>query len=118
MKAEGILGMSPNSNGLFIDNLYQNNQIRENIYAFLIGHATEESQVMIGGYNTTESVREGSQMVWHNIISKGLWTLPMEQPALGQTQIKTNAKKVVVDTGSSYMVLPNSDYQQIAQIIY
>lgn len=116
MQADGIVGMSPlgRTNGkLFVGSLYADNAIEQNVFAFKIGRGQEKSQVEIGGYNLTENSLAGSPLMWHQLINTNYWSIPMVNPQINGVALKTTAKTAIVDTGSSYAVVPPSDYKQI-----
>jgi cathepsin D len=81
------------------------------VFAFKIGRGQEKSQVEIGGYNLTENSLAGSPLIWHQLINTNYWSIPMINPQINGVAIKTTAKTAIVDTGSSYAVVPPSDYK-------
>jgi hypothetical protein len=64
----------------------------------------------IGYYEHAGNVVDGTPILWHSLIENRYWTLSMEQPRLNDTIITSKVNSVIVDTGSSYVVLPADDY--------
>ena len=85
MTSDGIVGLAPVARGqgasLFVENLYQQGQVDQNLFAFAIGKDFEKSKVMIGGFN----LRAHSQgaIIWHDLFDTNYWTLPMSDVAYG-----------------------------------
>lgn len=109
---------SSTSGQLFVETLASNNEIEANIFAFQIGRGQEPSQVTIGGYNQQENVVDGTPIIWHSLANQKYWTLPLTNVELNGYQVQTKASMVIVDTGSSFVVLPTQDYLTVAQMVF
>jgi hypothetical protein len=61
----------------------------------------------------TENSLAGLPLIWHQLINTNYWSVPMANPQINGVVILTTAKTAIVDTGSSYAVVPPSDYKKI-----
>ena len=100
---------------LFIEQLYLNGKIDQNLFAFAIGKDFEKSKVMIGGYN----LRAHSQgnIIWHDLFDTNYWTLPMDSVRYGDTQLQVKVDQLIVDTGTSLTLIPSQDFNLLVSMI-
>ena len=115
--ADGILGLAPTaqrgSADLVVQKLYEQGAIPENIFSFQIGALDEKSVVTIGGYDVERYAKENETLVWHNLTNKFWWTLRMDGVSLDGEDLQINTNKVIIDTGTSFTLVPKKDFRKI-----
>ena len=120
--ADGILGMAPSSQrgkaDLVVQKLYQQGAIPENVFSFQIGDLEEKSMVTIGGYDVEKYAREDETLQWHNLTNQFWWTLKLDGAQLGDQPLPIRTDKVIIDTGTSFTLVPNSDFRIIMSYFY
>ena len=111
------MGMSPTAqrNGaeLVIDELYRVGSIDEKIFSIQVGDLFEPSKITIGGYDTEKYAKEN--ITWHELSNKQYWTIDMESVHIGEQEIELSTNKVIVDSGTSYLLMPTDDFRNFAQ---
>jgi hypothetical protein len=116
LEADGIMGMSPtvqeSGAELVIDELYNQGVIDEKVFSIQVGDDSEPSKITIGGYDT-EKYAYG-ELTWHNLSDKTYWTIGMESVSLGGQNLHIPTKNVIVDSGTSYLLMPTR--KQLIQI--
>lgn len=80
--------------------LKQQGQIDSNVVTFRLSHSSEESDMIVGGEDT--SYRKGD-FNWHPLESQSYWLIAVDSIKLGGAVVATNVKGIV-DTGTSLMV--------------
>lgn len=120
LHADGLLGLSPRSlsttgGQLLLRQLTQAGQIINNIILFSIGGGTEADIVQIGEVHSQDFTLAAKADVLnhHYISSQNYWEVDFSDPMIGTTPISTKAVTAIVDTGSSYIVVPKSDFIEI-----
>ena len=86
--------------------------------SFSIGKGDEPSSVTIGDYEAEGNVIPGTPIVWHSLTDDAFWEVNFKNPKIGDTPIHTKIQRIIVDTGTSFNLVPSSDYDQILDIIY
>jgi len=79
------------------------------MFSMILGGNSESSHILIGGYNM-KYAKEGEILNWHNLIKDPYWTVNLSSVKIGDNQIKTYGKTAIIDSGSSYILLPESDF--------
>jgi Eukaryotic aspartyl protease len=74
------------------------------LFAFSIGKSDEESSVSIGGYDL--AAHSAGNLQWHELLSTKYWLLPFNNATYQGLEIKTKVTSVVIDTGTSLVLLP------------
>ena len=103
---------------LLIKSLFDTGAIDKNIMAFSIGKGDEPSSVSIGSYEPEGNVVPGTPIVWHKLTDLAFWEVNFKNPKIGNIPIHTNIQRIIVDTGTSFNLVPPNDYDQILNIIY
>lgn len=115
--ADGIMGMSPsNQEGgaeLVIDELYNQGAIDEKIFSIQVGDFEEPSKITIGGYDTEKYAKEN--ITWHSLANDLYWTLNIEKVHLGGEELNIPTTEVIIDSGTSYLVMPTKDFQEFSK---
>ena len=119
MTSDGIVGLAPIARGagasLFVEQLYNQGQIDQNLFAFAIGKDFEKSKVMIGGYDLLN--HSAGKLIWHDLLDLTYWKLPMSNVMYGDTEIKVSVKELIVDTGTSLTLIPTRDFNTLVSVI-
>lgn len=98
-----------------MQNLAESGDIESNMFAFSIGRGNETSSITIGGYEV-----EGNAVgpvVWHELANTAYWTVKFDRPMLGEIDIPTKTKFIIVDTGTSFNLLPPEDFDAVKGMI-
>ena len=119
MTSDGILGLAPVARGagasLYIEQLYMQGQIDQNLFAFAIGKDFEKSKVMIVGFNL--KAHSKGNIIWHDLFDTNYWTLPMSHVSYGETTFPVKVDQLIVDTGTSLTLIPSQDFNTLVSII-
>ena len=78
-----------------------------------MGTVDGTSHVTIGGYDLNEFAVENSTLQWHNLVNNFWWTLNFTGANIGGQDLGKEAKQVIIDTGTSYTLMPTSDFDKI-----
>lgn len=89
--------------------MYNQGVIPERIFSLQVGDLNETSVITIGGYNTTRFAKE--ELVWHNVTNKFWWTLNLDSVSLNGQDLELETKNVIIDTGTSFTLMPTRDYR-------
>lgn len=120
--ADGILGMAPTSQSgkadLVVKKLWEQGAIPESVFSFQIGDLDEKSVVTIGGYDVEKYARENETLQWHNLTNKFWWTLKLEGAQLDGKALPIRTTQVIIDTGTSFTLVPKTDYRIITSFFY
>jgi hypothetical protein len=115
--ADGIMGMSPSSQyseaELVIEEMHQQGVIDEQVFSIQVGDHEEASKITIGGYDAEKYAKEN--ITWHNLANKLYWTIDMESVALNGSDLRISTKNVIVDSGTSYLLMPTADFDVFSQ---
>jgi hypothetical protein len=55
---------------------------------------------------------------WHNLTNKFWWTLKLEGVSLDGQNLFIRTSQVIIDTGTSFTLVPKSDYRIIMRYFY
>lgn len=77
-----------------------------------MGQGNDKSKATFGGYDVERFGR--GEMYWHNLVNYDYWTLNLTGAALGGKKIHASVDKVIIDTGTSFFLMPNDDFEEIA----
>jgi len=78
----------------------------------LISPGDEESKITFSGYNPEYSTEE---IKWHNLVSDTYWTTNLTGAQIGNKTLNISAHQVVIDTGTSFNLLPDEDFYEIVK---
>lgn len=122
MQAEGIVGLAPSnalngqSNTLFVEHLYKEGVIDQNLFSFSIGRGGEQGKIMLGGYDL-DKFAGGRPVSWHKLISDKYWSIPLGSAKYGEHPLTLTTDRVIVDTGTSYTLIPSEELKHLTQVI-
>lgn len=120
LQSEGILGLAPtNMNDpemdLFIEKAYEQGQIAEKVFSLSIGTDDQESLLTIGGYNLTRFAT--SNITWHALNPDYHWEVTISGFKVGTTEVPLSMNITIVDSGTSYIGLPQSEYMALYDLL-
>lgn len=102
------MGMAPvhhdGRGELLIDELFKQGQIDARVFSLSIGDQNKDSFITLGGHDL-ERFAQGA-LTWHSLASNTEWMLNMDGVSLGGRDLNIKSTHVVVDSGSSYLVVP------------
>ena len=75
------------------------------MFSFHIAGNRQQSIVTIGGYNLSYANLD-STVTWNDVIDSHYWSLNLVDAKLGQMQIKLTTNFAIVDSGTSYILMP------------
>ena len=116
LSTNGLIGFSPipYDGDLFVDKLYEYNQIDSKVFSFSIGAEDEISYMTIGGVD--ESFYIADTLTWHTLPDDSHWSVSLNSVSLGNYSVSTTTNTAVLDTGTSYILAPFEDYLEIARV--
>ena len=65
----------------------------------------------MGGYDVEKYAR--GPLVWHDLVDTNYWTLSQERVYLGDKVLNTTVNKVIIDSGTSFLLLPTEDFAML-----
>lgn len=73
----------------------------------------------VGSYQIEGNVLPGQPIIWHDIEQNGFWSMQIDaNPTYGDQAIPNiKVQRVILDTGSSYIVLPQNDLRTLVEMI-
>ncbi|CDW73902.1 eukaryotic aspartyl protease family protein [Stylonychia lemnae] len=120
LQADGVLGLSPknfeNSVDNLISQLVDGGLIERRMFSMIIGASDENPHILFGGYNMRYA-KEGEQLRWHNLVNNNFWTVNMSSATISDQALNKISNSAIVDSGSSYILLPEGDFQVFTKII-
>ena len=127
MKCDGILGLSPgdmslqdderrslrgNNTNRFIENLYEQGKIQERVFSFFLSEYNNYREIpafTIGGYDI-EKFAPNQTLTWNYVTDDTYWTVKLSQVSLGDRQIPLSTTNAILDTGTSYLAMPENEF--------
>ncbi|CDW90538.1 eukaryotic aspartyl protease family protein [Stylonychia lemnae] len=117
LKADGILGLSPTNQGsdaeMLLDELFDQGMIHNRLFSLFLVSGNGESKITIGNYDLQKFAR--SEISWHPLSSLNYWTLTLKSAYFGDEKLKPTVKNIIVDSGTSFLLVPTEDYLEIKQ---
>lgn len=121
LKADGILGLAPTTQGTAIDMIYNRynnttpgNGINLKVFSMAIASGGLQSRFTFGGYDSLKYGRQGGSIEWHSIHGNKYWQINMSGVSIGNSNIITSTNQVIVDSGTSYLLMPSEDFMNFA----
>lgn len=121
LEADGLLGLAPSDQGsgnnLFIEELYNAGIIGAKVFSMSLGQSAldQNSRVVLGGFRP-ELAKPGAPLSWNPLVDTMYWTVEMNAFSVGKKELPITAKQAVLDTGSSFIVVPRSDFDQLLDV--
>ena len=93
---------------MFLDRLKRHNLIQDRVFAFSLGGTDEYSKVTFGGYDLAHT-KDGI-LQWNDLVDNNYWTIAINEAKLGDYTFNLDTNKAIVDTGTSYILMPFDDF--------
>lgn len=92
---------------MFVDELYNAGIIDQRLFSFYIAPYYDRSIVTFGGYNLDYANQLSNRTVtWNDLVNTHYWSLNLVGVKLGDRQIPISTNQIMVDTGTSYLLMP------------
>lgn len=118
LRSSGLIGMAPPGNQpgtqLFVPSLYRAGAIKDNQYSVFID-VNGQSKILFGGYDLEKYAKPGKQLKWYPLDDNQFWTLKFSDVKVGDKKIRQSVDRMIADTGTSLLLLPDYDYNQIVE---
>lgn len=120
---DGLLGLSrTNDTGFgtptFMDFVQKGSMLKSNIVGFSLSRGSDDEQdgtVTFGGVD--ESKLNGNITYTDTISSSNRWEIPVDDVAVNGQACNFTGKGAIIDTGTSYMMLPPDDAKTVHSLI-
>ncbi|KAM3139403.1 hypothetical protein pb186bvf_008428 [Paramecium bursaria] len=121
LDADGILGLGLDHTFGFesiIDQLQINKLIKEKKFAFFFNTLPQEvnnqSILSLGGIDSSYITNE---LKYYSLIDKNRWMISITKLFANNMEIKILSKKGLIDTGTSFIVLPPNDFTNLLETL-
>lgn len=96
--------------------LVNSKQLDANVFAFYLGSGGDAGELVVGGVNPAHYTGDFSYVPVADTVpgKKGYWALALDAMTVGGDPV-TSAKKAIVDSGTSLMVIPTADIKALAK---
>lgn len=120
---DGLLGLSrSNDTGFgtptFMDFVQKGNMLDSNIVGFSLSRGSDDDQdgtVTFGGVD--ESKLDGNITYTNTVSSSNRWEIPVDDVTVDGQACNFTGKGAIIDTGTSYMMLPPDDAKTVHSLI-
>ena len=99
----------------FIDKLFTSGIIDKKMFSFSFGGSDEASKVMFGGFDL-KYAKKNETVAWHKLSNTNYWTVKLTGAKLGNLTITTSTDQAIIDTGTSYILIPRFDFEQLQEV--
>ena len=104
-----------------MNEMYKSGAISKKVFSIYITNYFDSSQaninskISIGGYNLAKYAKGGLSITWNNLKNKSYWSLNLIAAKLANStfNFETDALSAIVDSGTSYVMMPTSDYDRL-----
>jgi len=118
LRADGILGLSPSTQkagtSLFVDELAEKGTIDKKMFSFYVSKGQSNSRVIFGGYDM-KYAKPNSTVTWNDLINDHYWSVSLVRVRLGEKEVPISTSTAIVDTGTSYLLVPSTDFAYLTQ---
>ena len=70
------------------------------------------SMFTLGGYDVTKFA-PNSTITWNPLVDSKYWSVRLSSATIGDQAIPISVSKAIIDSGTSYLVIPKQDFQAI-----
>ena len=121
LRADGIVGLAFNTlsdgQATLVESFKAQGLIDTSVFAIYLndtkGQGTLSSSISFGTWDTHKySYGQGFSYIRVHSQS-GLWTFVLNSVSLGEEEVTENAQAAILDSGTSYLMCPNSDFEVI-----
>lgn len=136
VKASGLVGMSPKNfeskadSPLFIDLMYESGEIPSRMFSlyltdyFSTPDDASGSKIIIGGYSLDKYAKEGFDVTWNSLVNQYYWSVKLVSVKVNDTQgtggtsdLATRSSIAIVDSGTSYLLMPVEDFSRLLTVL-
>ena len=92
--------------------MYNENKISQRVFSFKLAASTDygqQSVLTIGGYDTKQYAPNTTES-WNSLIDTDYWSVRLSKVSLGNINIPLSTNKAIIDSGTSYVVVPQSEF--------
>lgn len=120
---DGILGLAPSSKSnsavpTFMDDVASDKVLKSNIVSFSLSRASDggkDGEVTFGGVD--DSKFSGKISYTNTQGRSGLWRIPLDDASVDSNACHFSDRSAIIDTGTSYMLLPPDDAKTLHALI-
>jgi len=115
-----LKGLAPSNQrtdaNLFIEELDQSQIIEKRIFSFAINSidSGRESKIIFGGYDMSYA-KPNTSLTWNDLINNHYWSVELVNVNLGVYKAPLTARVAIIDTGTSFLLMPTKDFQFFEQ---
>lgn len=111
---DGIVGLLPTSNSgadLLVVKMKEQGLIKHAVFSVLYLDSKHGSTITFGGLDE-EHEKDLSKFTFTNLYDENYWSVGIRKMRYGDIDIGGEAKRGILDTGSSLLLLPDKDYHR------
>ncbi|GKZ64816.1 hypothetical protein AnigIFM50267_005887 [Aspergillus niger] len=118
---DGILGLgrtndSSYDNPTFMDAVAESNVFKSNIVGFALSRSPAKDGTV--SFGTTDKDKYTGDITYTDTVgSDSYWRIPVDDVYVGGTSCDFSNKSAIIDTGTSYAMLPSSDSKTLHSLI-
>ena len=124
----GVLGLAPGkerefeSSGMsnnLIENMFEKGLIKEKIFSFYLGESSDfrnPSTFTLDGYDL-DRFAPNSTLSWNYLTDATSWEVKLDNAFLGDSQITLSANKALIDTGTSFLAMPDEEFNSLLYLM-
>jgi len=91
--------------------------ITKRVFSFSLGGQDESSSILFGDYDLERNAKPGSVLSWVPLEDDHYWTIGISQAKLGNYTFDLDTNQAIVDTGTSYILMPANDFDEFRKVI-
>jgi hypothetical protein len=91
--------------------------IAKKVFAMSLGGTDEKSSIVFGEYDLTKHTKQGSKITWNMLKEDTYWTIPIADAKLGNYTFDLDTNLAIVDSGTSYILMPANDFEEFRKVI-
>ena len=113
--------MSDDRPDLFIDAAVRQGELDQRVFSMNFVGDYELSYITLGGYDVEQFAKE--ELTWHDNMSEYYWSVKLDSIRVDgpdhheEILRQNNRKDMIVDSGSSYILLPEGKYWNFMDIL-
>ena len=125
-----MLGLSPGSvqvsvsktnqeSNSFLENLFGAGLIDERIFSLYLSdqeNFRNSSVITVGGYDL-DRFAPNATITWNPLVDTDYWTVRLKKVMLGDVQLFTSTKKAIIDSGTSYLAMPDYEFASLITLL-
>lgn len=76
------------------------------MFSVALTESQSGSKIIFGGYDLEKFALPGSNVTWVPMVSSDYYSVSLDEAYVGEHKIFISAKVAIVDTGTSYLLMP------------